>query len=106
MRIEIIRPNEDLLFPRGDGERPDSRHDIADHLAWAELLHEPTVFRVQPAVPVHAGEVETEFALLLTVDDVGIVLASEDLEWKRAKFALRADVCGFVQNCLGVGILI
>lgn len=39
VRVEIIGPHEDLLAACRHCERPDARHDVADHLSWAELVH-------------------------------------------------------------------
>ena len=75
VRVEVIGPDEDFLLACRDGKRAHACHDIADHLAGMEFLHESSVFGFQTAVPVYTRVVEAEFAVLFVVDDVEIVVA-------------------------------
>ena len=44
MRVQVVGPDEDALFPRGDRERSDSRHHVADCLTGFEFRYDPVVF--------------------------------------------------------------
>lgn len=96
MRIEIIRPHKDLLLARWHSERAHPRHDIAHHFAWMELLNQPTVLGLQPAVPIDAGVVKAELAVLLVHGDIGVIVAGKQLEGESAEFRMRPYVFNFV----------
>lgn len=106
VRVEVIRPHKDLLLARRHGERSHARHHVADHLAGAELVHETPVLRLQTAVPVHAGVVKAELAVLLMLDDIEIRFAGEDLEGEGAEFADGADVLSLADDGPDAGVLV
>lgn len=64
------------------------------------------MFGAQTRVPVDLGEVECEFDALFLVHDVHVTVASEDFVGKGAEFALGADVVDFVDDGLGVALLV
>lgn len=98
MWVEVVGPDEDLLFACGYGEWTDTCHHITDHLTRIELVHQPAMFRLQTAVPVDAGVIKAELAFLLVNGDVGVVVAGEQLEGESTEFRMRADIFDFVDD--------
>lgn len=106
LRVEVVGPNEDPLAARGDGERSDARHNVADEFAGLELAHKSPVLGLKPAVPVDFGEVEAEFAILLVHCHDHVVVSGQDLERKCSEFTVAAHILRLVDHRSHAGILI
>lgn len=101
--VHIIRVDEHALLPRGDGERPDARHDVAHDLPRLEAAHEARVLGLELRVPVDLCVVEGEDAVVLLDLDVEVVGAVEDLVAEGAELGLGADVVDLVDDGLEAG---
>lgn len=106
VRVQIIRPHKHPLPPGRHGERPHAGHDIADGFPRPELLDQPSVLGVEPAVPVHLGIVEPEPAVLLVDLDVKVWVAGEELVAEGAVFVLLAHFVRFVDHGADGGVFV
>ena len=61
---------------------------------------------LQAAVPVDAGIVEAEFAVLLVNGYVGVVVAGQKFKGKGAEFRMRADVFDLVDDSADALVLV
>ena len=64
------------------------------------------MLRVEPAVPVHLGVVETERAVLGVGFDIHVRVAGEELVAEGAVFVLVADLVGFVDDGADGGVFV
>lgn len=106
MRVQVVTPDEDALTSRRHSKGTDTRHDIADHLSRLKFLHESAVLSLQTAVPVDARVIESELAFLLVLNDVQVVVTSQQLERESTELAVRANIFGLVDNSADGGVLV
>lgn len=106
VRIQIVGPHKHILPPGRHGERPNAGHDIADGFPGPEPFDQAPVLRVEPAVPVHLGVVETEPAVFLVDFDIQVRVAGEELVAEGAVFVPLADFVRFVDDGADGGVLV
>ena len=96
--VEIISPYEDSLFRRGDGKRPDSRHDVADGLTRLEFLHKIFALSVESAIPEDFSKVETIGASIFLGLDSQTRTAGENLVIQDSKLVVLSQGLGLVDD--------
>lgn len=106
MRVQVIGPNENSLFACWYGKGSNACHDVADHLSGLEFLDESAVLGLQTAVPVYAGVVEVEFAALLVLNYIEVVLTGQQFKGECAELTLRADIFDLVDDCADSGVFV
>lgn len=106
MRVQIIAPHKDLLLARRNGERPDTGHNVADHLARLELVNKSSVLGLQATVPVHTGVIEPELAVLLMLNNIQIIFTNKNLEWECTELALRTNIFNLVDDGANGGVFV
>lgn len=106
MRVQIVAPHKDLPLARRNGERSNTGHNVADHLARLELVNKSSVLGLQATVPVHTGVIESELAVLLMLNNVQIIFADKYLEWECTELTLGANIFNLVDNGANGGVFV
>ena len=87
--IQVVCPHEDFLSSRWKSKRSHSSHYVTHSLYLFKHLNQPSMFCVEPAVPVYFGVIEAEDTIFLLELHVHVWVSGE-------KFILE---CAILARC-------
>lgn len=96
--VDVIRPDDNLVFRGWHRERAGTSHDVSDCFTWLKESNDTLALVFESGIPVHFRKVEAEFTVGFGRDDFGVRGAGEELHGESAVGGPRADILDFIND--------
>jgi hypothetical protein len=104
--IQIIRIDENTLFPCWNSKRSDSSHNVTNYFSRLKYFNQSLVFSLKTSVPVHFRIVEFENTVAFAKFNVHVIWTGKNFIVERSEFGGCAYTVDFVDDGCDFGVLV